>query len=266
MYSLTGKVALVTGAASGIGRALASALAARGCRLALADIDEPGLHLTAAQLPVPASLHRLDVADRVAVLALAERLQREHGAVDVVVNNAGISLSQTVARLDYAELCRSIDVNFWGVVHGTQAFLPSMLQRNEGRIVNISSIFGAIAVPTQAAYNAAKFAVRGFTEALQHELEATGVRAVCVLPGGIRTNVVRNARFHVDPTGNTDHARAITRFDALARTSPEQAAAQIVRAIERGRTRVLIGNDARLIDWVQRLAPVSYWRLLRKLL
>lgn len=261
MYALQGKVAVVTGAGSGIGRALAQRLAARGCRLALADIDEARLEQTAGRLPQGEHLllRGLDVAERDAVYAFAEQVRHHFGTVHVVINNAGVAVSQTIEKLAYPDFEWLMGINFWGVVYGTKAFLPTLLAQNEGAIVNLSSVFGLIAVPTQGAYNAAKFAVRGFTEALRHELANTAVRAICVHPGGIKTNIARSARFYADPAGETDHAKAAAHFDRLARTSAERAAEIIVRGIERQRPRVLIGGDARLIDWVQRLRPVRYW-------
>lgn len=266
MYALHGKVAIVTGAGSGIGRALARAFAHKGCRLALADIDGRSLAETAAMLPVPAFTQTLDVADRAAVFAFADAVKREYGTAHVVVNNAGVALSQTLERLDYEDFEWLMNINFWGVVHGTKAFLPLLRAQNDGVIVNLSSIFGIITVPTQGAYHAAKFAVRGYTETLRQELEGSGVFAVCVHPGGVRTNIARHARHYVDSMGNTDPARAAAQFERLARTSPDQAAREIVAAIERRKARVLIGADARLLDWIQRLFPTSYPRILRAML
>ena len=264
MYALKGKIAVVTGAGSGIGRALALNLAARGCRLALADINEAALAETATLLQQRPLTQKLDVADRAAFEAFAARVRQELGVAHVVINNAGVAVSQSVAELEYRDFEWLMNINFWGVVHGTKSFLPGMLAQNEGMVVNISSIFGIIAVPMQGAYNAAKFAVRGYTEALRHELEeaGSGVRAICVHPGGIKTNIVRNARMYQDPQGVTDKALLVREFDKLARTTPEQAAETIVRGIERGSPRVLIGADAWLLDRLQRWMPVRYWRLI----
>ncbi|TXH05661.1 MAG: SDR family NAD(P)-dependent oxidoreductase [Nevskiaceae bacterium] len=266
MYALKDKVAVVTGAGSGIGRALAQLLAAKGCRLALADVNEIGLRETAATLPSPALLQRLDVADRAAVFAFAERVQRELGTAHAVINNAGVAVSQTVADLSYDDFEWLMNINFWGVVHGTKAFLPMLQAQNDGVIVNVSSVFGIIAVPTQGAYNAAKFAVRGFTEALRHELAGSGVKAICVHPGGIKTNIAAAARFYVDPDGVSDHRKAAAHFAKMARTTPEQAAQTIVDGIEHNRERVLIGGDAKLIDLIQRLMPVNYWKPMQALM
>jgi NAD(P)-dependent dehydrogenase (short-subunit alcohol dehydrogenase family) len=264
MYVLSGKVAVVTGAGSGIGRALAQQLAAKGCRLALADINEVALRETAASLPAPPLLQKLDVSDRAAVYAFAERVQRELGTAHVVINNAGVTVSQTIADLRYEDFDWLMGINFWGVVYGTKAFLPMLTARNDGRIVNISSVFGLIAWPAQGSYNAAKFAVRGFTECLRLELElaSSKVLAICVHPGGIKTNIVKSARFYTDGGGTTDHQLMAEQFQRAARTTPEQAALTIIDGIERGKVKVLIGADARFIDWIQRWLPIRYFKVL----
>jgi NAD(P)-dependent dehydrogenase (short-subunit alcohol dehydrogenase family) len=264
-YKLQDKVAVVTGAGSGIGRALAQRLAKAGCRLALADINEAGLKETAASLPGKPLLQTLDVSDRWAVHGFAERVVAELGGAHIVVNNAGVDVSQTIADMDYADFEWLMNINFWGVVHGTKAFLPTMLAQNDGVIVNISSVLGLVALPTQSAYCAAKFAVRGFTECLQQELVGTGVQAIRVHPGGVKTNIVRSARIHVAPDSGTDREVFEKNFDKLAMTTPERAAATIVRGIERGSSRVLVGPDAQVIEFLQRLMPLGYAKLLAKL-
>jgi NAD(P)-dependent dehydrogenase (short-subunit alcohol dehydrogenase family) len=266
MYALKGKIAVVTGAGSGIGRALAQLLAAKGCTLALADINEAGLKETAALLPTPPLLQKLDVADRAAVYAFAERVKSELGTAHIVINNAGVAVSQTVANLSYEDFEWIMGINFWGVVYGTKAFLPMLQAQNDGVVVNLSSVFGLIAVPTQGSYNAAKFAVRGFTEALRHELAGSGVSAICVHPGGIKTNIAATSRFYVDPSGVSNRASAAADFARMAKTTPEQAAQTIVSGIENSRARVLIGADARLIDIIQRLMPVNYWKPMQALM
>lgn len=266
MYELNGKVAVVTGAGSGIGRALARLLAQRGCRLALADINEKGLQETAQGLPGEVLLQKLDVSSRDAVYAFAEQVKARFGTAHVVINNAGVAVSETINDLKWDDFEWLMGINFWGVTYGTKAFLPTLLAQNEGAIVNLSSVFGIIAVPTQGAYNAAKFAVRGFTEALRHELRDTGVKAICVHPGGIKTNIARSSRFYKDPLGNRDAQATADRFERLARTTPEQAAATIVKGIEQGAPRVLIGADAYLIDRIQRWMPVRYYGLMHALM
>ena len=253
------RVVAVTGAASGIGRALAHELVARGAHVALSDVDDSGLAdavLACEGRGVKVTSAVVDVADRDAVLRWADDVVAEHGSVNVVVNNAGVALSATVAAMREEDLRWLMDIDFWGVVHGTQAFLPHLEASGEGHVVNISSVFGLMAIPTQSAYNAAKFAVRGFTDALRMELEIAGscVSATTVHPGGIRTNIARNAR--MDPSmapiaGDADGAR--DGFDRVARTTPEAAARQILDAVARDRRRALIGPDAVAFDLVSRL-------------
>ncbi|HEY1077768.1 MAG TPA: SDR family NAD(P)-dependent oxidoreductase, partial [Fontimonas sp.] len=251
MYSLKDKVAVITGAGSGIGRALAVQLQQRGCRLALCDVNAAALAETVALLNGAAGAavfsRAFDVASRDAVFDFAAAVKEQLGTAHIVINNAGVALSQTIEDMSYEDLEWLMNINFWGVVHGTKAFLPMLRAQDDGVIVNLSSIFGIIAVPTQGAYHAAKFAVRGFTETLRQELDGTGVFAVCVHPGGIRTNIVRNSRHYVSNDGVTDQALMARRFDKMARTSPEQAARTIIDGIERRQPRILIGGDAKLM-------------------
>jgi NAD(P)-dependent dehydrogenase (short-subunit alcohol dehydrogenase family) len=262
--SFQGRVGVVTGAASGIGRSLALALATEGARLALSDVDTFGLAETAALARARgAEVHEqhLDVADREAVVAYAETVAAHFGAVHLVVNNAGIALTGDVADLTFKDVERIMDVDFWGVAHGTMAFLPHLLASGEGTLVNISSLFGLIGMPGQSAYNAAKFAVRGFTESLRQELLISGapVTVTCVHPGGIRTNIARNAT----AVGGHDAAALSELFDdKLARTTPDRAAQVILRGARRGRARVLIGADAKALDLLQRLTGSGYQRII----
>jgi NAD(P)-dependent dehydrogenase (short-subunit alcohol dehydrogenase family) len=263
MRHLAGRVAAVTGAASGIGRATALALAREGMRLAVSDIDEAGLAETARLAAASGALvtsARVDVAERAAVHAWAERVAAEHGAVHLVVNNAGVALGASIAAMAYEDLEWLFGINFWGVVHGTQAFLPHLIAAEEGHVVNLSSLFGLVAVPGQGAYNAAKFAVRGYTECLRQELELEHphVSATCVHPGGVRTNIARSAR---NRHPQLSSAEAAQRFDEIARTTPEQAARAIVRGVQRNARRVLIGADAKIIDLVQRVSGAGYQAL-----
>jgi NAD(P)-dependent dehydrogenase (short-subunit alcohol dehydrogenase family) len=263
MKSFQGQVAVVTGAASGIGRSLALALAGEGARLAISDVDTDGLARTAALVRARAAqVHeqRLDVADREAVVAYAETVAGHYGAVHLVVNNAGIALCGDVADMSFKDVERIVDVDFWGVVHGTMAFLPHLVASGDGALVNISSLFGLIAMPGQSAYNAAKFAVRGFTEALRQELLISGepVTVTCVHPGGIRTSIVRNATM----VGSHDAAALSELFDAkLARTTPDRAARVILDGARRGKPRVLVGADAKALDLLQRATGSGYQRL-----
>ena len=268
MQVLDGKVAVITGAGSGIGRALAEQLAKEGCALALADINQENLESLAAELrlaKVDVSCHVLDVANRAAVYAFADEVLAHHGSAQIIINNAGVAVSQTVADLCYDDFEWLMGINFWGVVHGTKAFLPHLLKNNDGHIINVSSIFGIIGVPTQSAYNASKFAVRGFTETLRQEVQCTQVKVSCVHPGCIKTNIAKSARFYRDMSGNQDAARSAANFDKIARTTPAEAARVIIDGIKRNNPRILIGADARLLDRLQRLMPVSYSRILAKL-
>ncbi len=268
MREFRDKVAAVTGAGSGIGRALAIELSERGAHLALSDVDAAGLAATVAACEgraVKVTSERVDVADRDAVASWADEVVDQHGAVHLVVNNAGVALSATVEAMSYEDLDWLMGINFWGVVHGTKAFLPHLKAAGEGHVVNISSVFGLISIPSQSAYNAAKFAVRGFTDSLRIELDAErcGVSATTVHPGGIRTNIARNARIDASTAaiaGDPEHARA--EFDKMLRTPPEQAAAQILIAVQRNRRRALIGADAVVIDAVSRLPAGLYQRAL----
>lgn len=268
MQTFTGRVAAITGAGSGIGRALAHELADRGAHLALCDIDEPGLAETVARCEgsgVKVTSRRVDVADRSAVHTWADQVADEHGQVNLVVNNAGVALGATIDGMSYEDFEWLMSINFWGVVHGTKAFLPHLKAAGEGHIVNLSSVFGLISVPSQSAYNAAKFGVRGFTDALRMELELErcGVSCTTVHPGGIKTNIARNARMHesvVELAGSADAAR--DGFDRVAMTSPEKAARQILAAVEQDRRRVLVGPDAKVIDLLARLPAGLYQRIL----
>jgi NAD(P)-dependent dehydrogenase (short-subunit alcohol dehydrogenase family) len=265
MKDFADRVAVVTGAGSGIGRALALDLAGRGARLELSDVNADGVAATAESCVAAgaeARHHVLDVADRAAVDAHAADVLAAHGRVDLVVNNAGVSMTGPVLDLTLDEIEWIMGINFWGVVHGTKAFLPHLVANLGAALVNISSIFGMIAVPGQAAYNASKFAVRGFTEALRQEMLAgrTGVSVSCVHPGGIRTNIARGGRFAagVDGTATADV------FDRIARTTPEVAAATILRGVERKKARIFIGPDAFAIDGMQRLLGSGYQAIVRR--
>ncbi|HWE70545.1 MAG TPA: SDR family NAD(P)-dependent oxidoreductase [Acidimicrobiales bacterium] len=270
MKTFDGRVAAVTGAGSGIGRALAQELARRGAHLALSDIDETGLAETVTLCEgsgVKVTSQRLDVADRDAVYAWADKVVEEHGKVNFIFNNAGVALAATVEAMSYQDFEWLMNINFWGVVYGTKAFLPHLKAAGEGHVVNLSSVFGLVSVPSQSAYNAAKFAVRGFTDSLRMELEIEGapVSATTVHPGGIKTNIARNARVDASAANLTaDPEEARNRFDRVAITRPDKAARQILAAVERDRRRVPIGPDAVVIDFISRLPPGLYQRGLVK--
>jgi NAD(P)-dependent dehydrogenase (short-subunit alcohol dehydrogenase family) len=263
MTNLNGKVAVITGAGSGIGRALAYDLARRGARLAISDVDATGLAETAKQVRViGAAVHetRVDVTDRAAVLRYADDVVAEYGVVNVVINNAGIAFTGDVEKMSFEQIERVMDVDFWGVVNGTKAFLPHLIASGDGHLVNISSLFGLMAIPGQSAYNAAKFAVRGFTEALRQEMAVSGhpVQVTCVHPGGIKTAIARNA----GAVDGEDAATLAAYFDAkLAKTSPESAAKAILRAVIGNRPRAVVGLDAKVLDVLVRITGPGYQRL-----
>ncbi|WP_148861166.1 SDR family NAD(P)-dependent oxidoreductase [Marinobacter fonticola] len=264
MKKLKDKVAVVTGAGSGIGRALAIKLAQKGCRLALSDVNETGLKETADACTgkVEVKTYRLDVAERDAIYAHAEAVAKDFGQVNLIINNAGVALSASVREMTDEDFKWIMDIDFWGVAHGTRAFLPHLIASGDGHVVNISSVFGLIGVPKQSAYNAAKFAVRGFTEALRQEmkLEKQPVAVSCVHPGGIRTNIARAARM-----GASENAEAQRKgFDKLAITTPEKAAAVIIRGIEKNESRILVGPDAWGIEALNRVLGAAYQPLVER--
>ena len=271
MTAIRGAAAAVTGAASGIGRALALELAERGCDLALADRDEAGLQQVAAELAKSHSqkvtVHRVDVADAGQIRDFAQSATAAHPGLNIVVNNAGVALLGQFDEIDQAQMEWLMNINFWGVVRSTRAFLPHLARQHEAHIVNLSSIFGIIAPPGQTAYAAAKFAVRGFSESLRHELwmAQSPVRLSVVDPGGVATNIVRNSRAGAGVTDNTRRSELIERFDNAARTTPRQAARRIIRGIENNEPRILIGFDAQFTDVLQRLRPGTYWKALRRI-
>jgi short-subunit dehydrogenase len=270
MTAIEGAATAVTGAASGIGRALAIELAARGSDLALADRDEAGLRSVAAEInrttSRKVSVHRVDVGERDQVADFAKAAIAAHPGLNIVVNNAGVALLGQFQEIDQAQMEWMMNINFWGVVHSTRAFLPHLARRPQAHIVNVSSIYGIVAPPGQTAYSSAKFAVRGFSESLRHELEATDspVRLSVVHPGGVSTNIVRNMRTGAGVADNERRSVAIELFDQAARTTPRQAALRIISGIEKNKPRILIGSDARMIDLLQRFRPATYWRVLAR--
>ncbi len=262
MKDLRDKVVVVTGAASGIGRELAVLAAERGAVLALTDVNEEGLAETAAKVEAIGSrVHtsRVDVSDREAVYSHRDEVFLQFGRADMVINNAGVALSDTVQQTSYEDFEWLMGISFWGVVYGTKAYLDHMLERNEGVIVNISSVFGLMGVPTQSAYNASKFAVRGFTEALRQELSGTNVLATSVHPGGIKTNIIRNGRMHVNTLSKRGSLETFADdFERSARTTAPEAARTILDGVAERQVRVLIGQDAQMIDAMVRLFPSTY--------
>ena len=267
MSAVRGKVCAVTGAASGIGRALARELARRGARLALSDVDEAGLAQTAALAGAEVHTQRLDVTDRDAFVAYAGAVAERFGVVHQVYNNAGIAFSRSVLESDWADYERVLGVNLWGVIHGTKAFLPHLVASGDGHVVNVSSLNGVLAQPGLSHYCTSKFGVRGFTEALRMELARDGhpVRATVVHPGGVRTNIataaLEAAKARGLPVTADDEARRRLYEKKLLRMDPAQAARIIVDGVEANRPRVMVGNDARLLDALVRLMPALYPRL-----
>ena len=267
MKNFQGKVAAISGAGSGIGQQLAILLAQQGCHLSLSDISLAGLQQTLALLKestVKISTHMVDVAEREQVQYWAEQTVREHGQVNLIFNNAGVALGSTVEGASYKELEWIVGINFWGVVYGTKEFLPFIKQTGDGHIINISSLFGLTAQPTQSAYNATKFAVRGFTESLRQELdlENCGVSALSVHPGGIRTNIANNAKMNDSiRTLGMNPEKSARAFNKLLRCPPEEAARQILEAVQKDKRRLLIGNDAKTLDLIQRIVPTGYQKV-----
>lgn len=265
MKSFRDRVAVITGAGSGIGRALATTLAAEGAQLALSDVNEESLEETkrlVAPLTRVVATH-VDVADRDAVQSWAMDVEETFGAAHLLVNNAGVGLAGKLRNVSYDDFEWLMSINFWGVVHGSLAFLPLLERQDRAHIVNISSVFGIIAAPLNGAYNAAKFAVRGFTEALRMELEldGSGVGVTCVHPGGIKTNIVKQSRMQSEIVGA--RASIADEFERRARTTPEQCARIIVEGVRRNAPRVLVGTDAKILDWMQRVLPTGYQHVAR---
>ncbi|MDT4912266.1 MAG: hypothetical protein QOC66_1394 [Pseudonocardiales bacterium] len=259
MSTFTGKVAVVTGAGSGIGRALSTRLAREGASLALCDVDASGLAdsaATAREAGARVYQATLDVSDRAAVQRFAKDVRAEFGAIHQIYNNAGIAFVGPVEQTDYADLERVMDVNFWGVVHGTKEFLPYLIESGDGHVVNISSVFGIVSAPWMSGYDASKFAVRGFTEALRAELLATRrpVKVTVVHPGAVRTDIIE----HADAVPGEDLDTLKSRFRKIASSTPDGAARAILRGVGRGKPRVLVGPDARAAHLAQRVVGARY--------
>jgi NADP-dependent 3-hydroxy acid dehydrogenase YdfG len=263
MKGFAGKVAVVTGAGSGIGQALAVELARSGANVAISDVDTEGLAQTEEQLKAigaPVKADRLDVTERETFLAYADEVAEHFGKVNQIYNNAGIAFTGDIEISQFKDIERVMDVDFWGVVNGTKAFLPHVIASGDGHVVNISSVFGLFSVPGQAAYNSAKFAVRGFTEALRQEmvLARHPVAVTTVHPGGIKTAIARNAT----AAEGLDSEQLAKLFDKrLARTSPQRAAEIILDAVRKKKARVLVGTDAKLLDMMVRFAGPYYQQL-----
>jgi len=263
MSVFAGKVVVITGAGSGIGRALAQQLSTKGARLALSDLNVNGLDETLGSLAAvtEARGYPLDVSSREAVFTHAEEVQRDFGTAHCVINNAGTTMIGTIEHMTVEEIEWQLGINLWGVIYGTKAFLPMMLAQGEGCIVNISSVFGLAGFPAQAAYNISKFGVRGLTECLWSELDGTGVRAVCVHPGGIKTNIERAGRRCA--AAGEEEARFAVQAERLLKTPPEDCAADIIVGVERGKKRIITGNRSTTLFWLSRLLPSTYPAVLK---
>ncbi|TXI42426.1 MAG: SDR family oxidoreductase [Mycobacterium sp.] len=267
MQGFAGKVAVVTGAGSGIGQALAVELGRSGAKVAISDVDTEGLAVTEERLKAigaPVKADRLNVTEREAFAAYADAVKEHFGKVNQVYNNAGIAFSGDVEVSQFKDIERVMDVDFWGVVNGTKVFLPYLIESGDGHVINISSIFGVFSVPGQAAYNSAKFAVRGFTEALRQEMMLANhpVKVTTVHPGGIQTAIARNATV----AEGLDQAALAQSFDKLARTTPERAAQIILDGVSKNRARVLVGADAKILDAIVRITGSGYQRLFSAIL
>ena len=267
MQGFAGKVAVVTGAGSGIGQALAIELGRSGAKVAISDVDTEGLAVTEERLKAigtPVRADRLNVTEREAFAAYADAVKEHFGKVNQIYNNAGIAFSGDVEVSQFKDIERVMDVDFWGVVNGTKVFLPYLIESGDGHVINISSIFGVFSVPGQAAYNSAKFAVRGFTEALRQEMMLANhpVKVTTVHPGGIQTNIARNATV----AEGLDQVALAQSFDKLARTTPERAAQIILDGVSKNRARVLVGADAKILDAIVRITGSGYQRLFSAIL
>lgn len=264
---IAGRPAVITGAASGIGRSLAARLSRSGSPVAIADVNETGLKETARSLPGPALTRVLDVRDAADQFRFAAEVREWLTApLAAVFNNAGVAVASSVLDADPGDDEWLRQVNVDGVVNGTRAFLPILVEQGEGVIVNTSSVFGLLGMPNQSAYCASKFAVRGFTDALRQELRGTGVSAVNVHPGGVRTSIARNARVRQDPEGRgRSRQQMVDDFEAILMTSPDKAAQIICRGVEQGKARILVGPDAYVFDALARVAPTHYYDVIARL-
>jgi NAD(P)-dependent dehydrogenase (short-subunit alcohol dehydrogenase family) len=260
------RVAVVTGAGSGMGRCLAQELAAGGASVALADVNEKNLQETASLLngsKGKITRHLVNVADEEQVRRFAEDVAAQHRRTTILFNNAGVAVLGHFDEISLKDFRWLMDINFWGVVYGVTYFLPLLKKETRAHIVNTSSLLGFFGAAGQSAYCASKFAVRGFTESLHHELAGTNVGVTCVHPGFVRTAIAKNAK-PGDRAGASIHQDSIARFNRVARTDPQVAAKKILRGVEQGKARILIGADAYFVDIWQRLKPESYWNLLSK--
>ncbi len=262
------KVAAITGAGSGMGRALAEALSGKGCHVAISDLDSLGLKETESRVKsksgVTVSSHELDVSDQQQVEQFAADVVDRHGKVNMIFNNAGVSVTDTVERMSYEDFKWLMDINFWGVVYGSKSFLPYFHEVDEAHVINTSSIFGVIAVPSQSAYNASKFAVRGFTYAMRQELLESNVGVSCVQPGGVKTNIIKSSRYVASDNNSPTKEEFVSQFEEMAGLTSEQAAEQILRGVIANKAQILVGRDAKTVAILERIAPIGYQKLLSR--
>ena len=268
MKNFSGQVAAITGAGSGMGQAIAVKLAKQGCHVAISDINAEPLQETADMIgdSVKVSSHVLDVADRVAMKNFANAVVQHHGKVNMIFNNAGVSVTDLASRMSIEDFEWLMDINFWGVIHGTRAFLPYLSEQPEAHIINTSSIFGTIAVPSQSAYNASKFAVRGYTYSLRAELADTNIGVSCVQPGGVKTNIVKTSRFVPTDNASATKEEAIEKFESFAGLTSEQAAEIILNGVKKNKAQILVGKDARFMALIERLFPTGYLKVMNRFL
>jgi short-subunit dehydrogenase len=265
------KVAVITGAGSGIGQQLAIQLSAKGCHLALADISQAGLDKTQQLLSddadeksaVKISIHIVDVADQAQMESFAATIATEHGAANYLFNNAGVALGARIDAVSYDDMHWLMNINYWGVVHGCTAFIPLLKQQKMAHIVNVSSVFGLFTTPYNGIYSASKFAVNGFTDALAQELRKTHINVSCAFPAGIKTDIAKSARIVADLDNNRSAKDLQTTIEKLFWTSAEQAAAEILKGVTKNKQRILVGKGATLMDIIRRLLPVNYSRFLK---
>ncbi len=265
MKSFSQQVAVITGAGSGMGRALAIELAKQNCAVAISDVVEKTLLETAAILGeynVKVSAECLDIADRSAVERYAKDTFETFGQINLVFNNAGVSVTDSAEHMSYEDFEWLMNINFWGVIHGTKAFLPYLQQADQAHIINTSSIFGILSFPSQSAYNASKFAVRGYTESLRQELNDTHIGVSCVHPGGVKTNIVSTSRYTTKDNESPTKEELMETFQEMAGLTSEEAALLILNGVKKNKARILVGKDAHFLALVGRLAPVNYPKIL----